>query len=201
MTARSGGSPATAIQSGHGPVLVRVASAPRTTCACSMLHATTRTPGHAAGCPIGTPVARPVFRPRLMVRSPSADSFDRPNQVEILACPKDDNPVKPPVAPKVDCRCAAARRIGSHLDGQHSRSQYGRLKNPTTSWSRALEARAVRTSLRAVPERPGVGIAYRHVASGLRQAIAAGRYPAGQRLPTEAELVAATGLSRQTARC
>jgi DNA-binding GntR family transcriptional regulator len=38
------------------------------------------------------------------------------------------------------------------------------------------------------------------VASGLRQAIAAGRYPAGQRLPTEAELVATTGLSRQTVR-
>jgi GntR family transcriptional regulator len=63
-----------------------------------------------------------------------------------------------------------------------------------------LEARAVRTSLHAAPERPGGGTAYRHVASGLRQAIAAGRYPAGQRLPTEAELVATTGLSRQTVR-
>ncbi len=38
------------------------------------------------------------------------------------------------------------------------------------------------------------------MASGLRRAIAAGRYPAGQRLPTEAELVSATGLSRQTVR-
>jgi GntR family transcriptional regulator len=38
------------------------------------------------------------------------------------------------------------------------------------------------------------------VASGLRRAIAAGRYPAGERLPTEAELVSATGLSRQTVR-
>jgi DNA-binding GntR family transcriptional regulator len=38
------------------------------------------------------------------------------------------------------------------------------------------------------------------MAADLRQAIAAGRYPAGQRLPTEAELVTATGLSRQTVR-
>jgi GntR family transcriptional regulator len=63
-----------------------------------------------------------------------------------------------------------------------------------------LEARAARTPLRAVPEGPGEGSAYRQVASDLRQAIAAGRYPAGQRLPTEAELVASTGLGRQTVR-
>ena len=63
-----------------------------------------------------------------------------------------------------------------------------------------MEARAVRTSLRAVPDRPGEVIAYRQVASDLRQGIAAGRYPTGQRLPTEAELVTATGLSRQTVR-
>jgi DNA-binding GntR family transcriptional regulator len=42
--------------------------------------------------------------------------------------------------------------------------------------------------------------AYRELASELRDAIAAGRYPAGERLPTEAELVAQTGLSRQTVR-
>jgi GntR family transcriptional regulator len=53
---------------------------------------------------------------------------------------------------------------------------------------------------RAVSEGPAERSAYRQVASGLRQAIAAGRYPAGQRLPTEAELVTATGLSRQTVR-
>ena len=58
----------------------------------------------------------------------------------------------------------------------------------------------MRTSLRAVTEGPGEVTAYRQVASDLRQAIAAGRYPAGQRLPTEAEIVTATGLGRQTVR-
>jgi GntR family transcriptional regulator len=61
-----------------------------------------------------------------------------------------------------------------------------------------VEARAVRTSLRAVG--PGQVSAYRQVAADLRQAIAAGRYAAGQRLPTEAEIVTATGLGRQTVR-
>jgi GntR family transcriptional regulator len=42
--------------------------------------------------------------------------------------------------------------------------------------------------------------AYRELASSLRQAVADGRYPTGDRLPTEAELVARTGLSRQTVR-
>jgi GntR family transcriptional regulator len=54
--------------------------------------------------------------------------------------------------------------------------------------------------LGAVPEGRPEGSAYRQLAAGLRQAIAAGRYPDGQRLPTEAELVASTGLSRQTVR-
>ena len=63
-----------------------------------------------------------------------------------------------------------------------------------------MEVRAARASLRAVPEGPGRGSAYRQVASDLRQAIAAGRYAGGQRLPTEAELVASTGLGRQTVR-
>jgi hypothetical protein len=63
-----------------------------------------------------------------------------------------------------------------------------------------LDASAVFPALRGVPDGPAEGSAYRQVASGLRQAIAAGRYPAGQRLPTEAELVSATGLSRQTVR-
>ncbi|HYZ52320.1 MAG TPA: GntR family transcriptional regulator, partial [Streptosporangiaceae bacterium] len=68
-----------------------------------------------------------------------------------------------------------------------------------------MEARAARASLRALPARPGPedpggGSAYRQLASDLRRAITAGRYPPGQRLPTEAELVAATGLSRQTVR-
>jgi DNA-binding GntR family transcriptional regulator len=54
--------------------------------------------------------------------------------------------------------------------------------------------------LHAVLGAPGEGTAYRQLASDLRQAIAAGRYPAGQRLPTEAELVGSTGLSRQTVR-
>ena len=42
--------------------------------------------------------------------------------------------------------------------------------------------------------------AYRQLAEDLRHAVAAGRYPPGQRLPTEAELVGSTGLSRQTVR-
>ena len=42
--------------------------------------------------------------------------------------------------------------------------------------------------------------AYRQLAADLRQAVMAGRYPPGQRLPTEAELVTSTGLSRQTVR-
>ena len=64
-----------------------------------------------------------------------------------------------------------------------------------------MSATAVRTSLRAVPERLlGEVSAYRRLASDLRQAISAGRYPVGQRLPTEAELVTATGLGRQTVR-
>ena len=63
-----------------------------------------------------------------------------------------------------------------------------------------MAAGAARAALRVVPPVPGGGAAYRQVAADLRQAIAAGRYPAGQRLPTEAELVASTGLSRQTVR-
>jgi GntR family transcriptional regulator len=63
-----------------------------------------------------------------------------------------------------------------------------------------LTSRAVFNPPRAGPEGSAEGSAYRQVASGLRQAIAAGQYPAGQRLPTEAELVTATGLSRQTVR-
>ena len=46
----------------------------------------------------------------------------------------------------------------------------------------------------------GEATAYRQLAADLRQAVAAGGYPPGQRLPTEAELVASTGLSRQTVR-
>ncbi len=46
----------------------------------------------------------------------------------------------------------------------------------------------------------GQATAYRQLAADLRQAVADGRYPAGQRLATEAELVASTGLSRQTVR-
>ncbi len=63
-----------------------------------------------------------------------------------------------------------------------------------------MKATAAHAALRAVPEGPSEGSAYRQVASDLRQAIAAGRYPAGQRLPTEAELVTSTGLGRQTVR-
>jgi DNA-binding GntR family transcriptional regulator len=47
---------------------------------------------------------------------------------------------------------------------------------------------------------PRSSVAYRELAASLRQGISAGRYPAGERLPTEAELVALTGLSRQTVR-
>jgi GntR family transcriptional regulator len=85
----------------------------------------------------------------------------------------------------------------------------------------ARPARATRAALRIVPPirrdtaspgaaaargpagaRAGAGeaTAYRQLAADLRQAVAAGRYPPGQRLPTEAELVESTGLSRQTVR-
>ena len=50
------------------------------------------------------------------------------------------------------------------------------------------------------PSGAGEAPAYRQLAADLRQAVVAGRYPPGQRLPTEAELVAATRLSRQTVR-
>jgi GntR family transcriptional regulator len=60
--------------------------------------------------------------------------------------------------------------------------------------------RAVFPAVRAAPDGPAGRSAYRQVAADLRRAIASGRYPAGQRLPTEAELVSATGLSRQTVR-
>jgi GntR family transcriptional regulator len=85
----------------------------------------------------------------------------------------------------------------------------------------ARPARATRAALRVVPPlghdtaspgaaggrgpagaRTGAGqaTAYRQLAADLRQAVAAGRHPPGQRLPTEAELVESTGLSRQTVR-
>ena len=63
-----------------------------------------------------------------------------------------------------------------------------------------MEASAARVPLRTVPESAGEASAYRQLAADLRQAIMAGRYPTGQRLPTETELVASTGLSRQTVR-
>lgn len=46
----------------------------------------------------------------------------------------------------------------------------------------------------------GAGAAYLDLADELREAIVADRFGSGNRLPTEAELVAATGLSRQTVR-
>lgn len=93
----------------------------------------------------------------------------------------------------------------------------------------ARPARAARAALRIVPPirhdaasqgaaggagppgsavRPAAGAtagagevtAYRQLAADLRQAVMDGRYPPAQRLPTEAELVASTGLSRQTVR-
>jgi DNA-binding GntR family transcriptional regulator len=42
--------------------------------------------------------------------------------------------------------------------------------------------------------------AYEQLAADLREAIMAGRYPAKERLPTEAELVGTSGFSRQTVR-
>jgi GntR family transcriptional regulator len=54
--------------------------------------------------------------------------------------------------------------------------------------------------LRALPEIVGEGVAYRQLAADLRRSIAVGRWPTGSRLPTEAEVVAATGLSRNTVR-
>jgi len=85
----------------------------------------------------------------------------------------------------------------------------------------ARPARATRAALRVVPPLrhdpassgaaggrgpagatagAGQATAYRQLAADLRQAVAAGRYPPGQRLPTEAELVQSTRLSRQTVR-
>ena len=83
----------------------------------------------------------------------------------------------------------------------------------------ARGARTARATLRVVPPLrydppsphsaagPGPGraaaggaTAYRQLAADLRQAVADGRYPPGQRLPTEAELVASTGRGRQTVR-
>lgn len=63
-----------------------------------------------------------------------------------------------------------------------------------------MESSAAHIPLRAVPAGVSEASAYRQLAADLRQAITTGRYPAGQRLPTEAELVTATGLSRQTVR-
>jgi DNA-binding GntR family transcriptional regulator len=68
-----------------------------------------------------------------------------------------------------------------------------------TSRETVVESTAL-TSLHPVTDGSSEPAAYRQLASGLRGAIAAGRYPVGERLPTEAELVAQTGLSRQTIR-
>jgi GntR family transcriptional regulator len=51
-----------------------------------------------------------------------------------------------------------------------------------------------------LPESATDAVAYQELASWLRAEIASNRFPAGQRLPTEAELVARTGFSRQTVR-
>jgi GntR family transcriptional regulator len=56
------------------------------------------------------------------------------------------------------------------------------------------------TSMPSDPDGPRAQVAYRELAAALRQDVAAGQYPAGERLPTEAELVTRTGLSRQTVR-
>jgi DNA-binding GntR family transcriptional regulator len=63
-----------------------------------------------------------------------------------------------------------------------------------------LEAGAFFTSARPAADGSSEPAAYRQLASDLRDAIAAGSYPEGQRLPTEADLVTSTGLSRQTVR-
>jgi GntR family transcriptional regulator len=68
-----------------------------------------------------------------------------------------------------------------------------------TSRETVVESTAL-TSPHPVTDGSSEPAAYRQLASGLRGAIAAGRYPVGERLPTEAELVAQTGLSRQTIR-
>jgi GntR family transcriptional regulator len=56
------------------------------------------------------------------------------------------------------------------------------------------------TSMPPDPDGPRAKVAYRELAAALRQDIAAGQYSTGERLPTEVELVAQTGLSRQTIR-
>jgi GntR family transcriptional regulator len=64
-----------------------------------------------------------------------------------------------------------------------------------------LEARPFFTTAHSAADGAGgEPAAYRQLASDLRDAVAAGQYPEGQRLPTEADLVASTGLSRQTVR-
>jgi GntR family transcriptional regulator len=56
------------------------------------------------------------------------------------------------------------------------------------------------TSMPSGLDGPRAQVAYRELAATLRQDIAAGQYAAGERLPTEAELITRTGLSRQTVR-
>lgn len=63
-----------------------------------------------------------------------------------------------------------------------------------------LEARQFFTSAQPAADGASEPAAYRQLASDLRDAVAAGQYPEGQRLPTEADLVGSTGLSRQTVR-
>lgn len=55
-------------------------------------------------------------------------------------------------------------------------------------------------ALRPGADGPRGSAAYRELAGTLREAVASGGYPPGERLPTEAELVTQTGLSRQTVR-
>ncbi|HEX3931809.1 MAG TPA: GntR family transcriptional regulator [Nocardioides sp.] len=54
--------------------------------------------------------------------------------------------------------------------------------------------------LRSVASGPGSVVAYEQLAADLREAITSGRYATEERLPTEAELVATSGFSRQTVR-
>jgi GntR family transcriptional regulator len=63
-----------------------------------------------------------------------------------------------------------------------------------------LEATELGSSFHSATDGATEPAAYRQLASDLRDAIADGKYPAGRRLPTEAELVAETGLGRQTVR-
>ena len=86
--------------------------------------------------------------------------------------------------------------VGRQARPSHPRHAAGRAAHPARGGAAGGSRRAGPGAAAGAGEAP----AYRQLAADLRQAAVAGHYPPGQRLPTEAELVASTGLSRQTVR-